>query len=474
MLKSGGAYIRCLAFSLLWGVLFSLGSSVLVCVGIDPETRWVSDSLSPLLGIWCGTSLSLSKVPSAKPQALGIGAAAGMSLVLLWLGFWLYVEGRLDPIRWWYQAFPRLSATHFFWWAGAVSVAMLGAFIGANAPRTLVRAQVALLMLIFAGAICLSRETGNYSDQKHEAISGYELRKWPVDTNGTVVRLLSFDFTKQPNLEVGIYDCARDESRPDDDANTTYMGQSLSVLVARLTTEAMSQGRQLVCVCNGGFFGAQGLGVAHHEEPIVQSGQAHYLVDLMRPREQTWFFAFQPLTGASNQARFQLLPRMSQQQLEQYGTVLGGVRPLRVKGESLALTPGAGGTKLRCSRTSVGWSADGNDFFILNVFDPDSEGASHLQQRMGWRQTGGWDVQQIQKFWEDRQVPFAVLFDGGESTQLAFRNAGTSFSYVPSGYQYSFTVGYLFQRPIQFTLPILPPDEAHRGVLNYVYVTAPR
>ena len=91
---------------------------------------------------------------------------------------------------------------------------------------------------------------------------------------------------------------------------------------------------------------------------------------------------------------------MSQQQLEQYTTVLGGVRPLRVNGESLALTPGAGGTNLKCSRTSVGWSADGNEFFILNVFDPDSEGASHLQQKMRWKQTGGWDVHQVQKFWE--------------------------------------------------------------------------
>jgi hypothetical protein len=105
------------------------------------------------------------------------------------------------------------------------------------------------------------------------------------------------------------------------------------------------------------------------------------------------------------------------------------------------------------------------------VHDPDGEAASQIQRRRHQAQTGGWDVNEVQRFWEQRQVPFALLFDGGESTQLAFRDAAGNYHNVSSGYQYSFTVGYYHQRPLLFTLPILPPSEAHRGVLNYLYVT---
>jgi hypothetical protein len=93
---------------------------------------------------------------------------------------------------------------------------------------------------------------------------------------------------------------------------------------------------------------------------------------------------------------------------------------------------------------------------------------------MHWTQTGGWDVPQVQQYWEKKGIPNALLFDGGESTQLAFRDSKGGFRYVDSGYQYSFTVGYLFQRPLVATFPILPPGEAHRGVLNYLYIDAPR
>jgi hypothetical protein len=92
---------------------------------------------------------------------------------------------------------------------------------------------------------------------------------------------------------------------------------------------------------------------------------------------------------------------------------------------------------------------------------------------MGWKQTGGWDVGEVQKFWEQKGVPDALLFDGGESTQLAFRGPEDKYHYFSSGYQYSFTVGYLFDRPLRFNLPILPPSEGRRGVLNYLYINGP-
>ena len=72
-------------------------------------------------------------------------------------------------------------------------------------------------------------------------------------------------------------------------------------------------------------------------------------------------------------------------------------------------------------------------------------------------------------------MPNALLLDGGRiDPSWRFIHPGDSFHYLASGYQYSFTLGYLFQRPLRFTLPILPPSEAHRGVLNYLYVDGPK
>ena len=167
-----------------------------------------------------------------------------------------------------------------------------------------------------------------------------------------------------------------------------------------------------------------------------------------------------------------MLPSIPWNSLGDYQTVLGGVRPLRIDGNSIPLKPGAGSTTLRCSRTSVGWSADASKFYVLIAYDTNSEAASQFRRKMHWAQLGGWDVAEVQRFWEQMGVPFALLFDGGESTQLAFRQPEGGYHYLFSGYQYSYTVGYLFQKPLLFTLPILPPSEAHRGVLNYLYVEA--
>lgn len=156
-------------------------------------------------------------------------------------------------------------------------------------------------------------------------------------------------------------------------------------------------------ISNGGFFGASGYSVAHHEEPIVQDGRVLYNVDLLRPKDQGWFFAVNSSTSViAGQPRFSMLPSIPWGKLGNYQTVLGGVRPLRVDGNSIPLKPGAGATTLRCSRTSVGWSADGDKFYILIVYDPDSEAASQFQRKMHWFHAGGWDVSDVQKFWEQR------------------------------------------------------------------------
>ena len=303
---------------------------------------------------------------------------------------------------------------------------------------------------------------------------GFSVERVGPKEDQTVVYVLTFDFAKEKRFRVGLYDCDSDDASPCDDANTTYMGQSLEGVTYKLDQQAQAVRGRLLAVVNGGFFGAAGFSVAHHEEPIVQDGHVLYDVDLLRPKDQAWFFTANSALGVlAGHPRFSMRPSIPWKELENYETVLGGVRPLRFEGRSIALAPGAGATTLKCARTSVGWSADGNKFYVLVVGDTESEAASQLQRKMSWTHFGGWDVRQVQQFWEQKGVPYALLFDGGESSQLSYRQADGDFRYLPSGYQYSYTLGYILERPLLVTLPILPPGEGRRGVLNYLYVAGP-
>lgn len=59
-------------------------------------------------------------------------------------------------------------------------------------------------------------------------------------------------------------------------------------------------------------------------------------------------------------------------------------------------------------------------------------------------------MRQVQEFWEKNNVPFAVLFDGGESTQLAWRTGQDSYTTSYCAWHLSYTVGYLWERPCDF------------------------
>ncbi len=166
-------------------------------------------------------------------------------------------------------------------------------------------------------------------------------------------------------------------------------------------------------------------------------------------------------------ARFAELPA-------QFDGALGGVRALIVNGEARALKPGMGGTTLKCSRTSVGWQ--GARFYVLSVRDPDGEAASlraNQREKAGELnvQVGGWDARQVQQFWQSRGVGNAILFDGGESTQLAFRTGAGGVFNSHSSYHFTRTPLTIKGKPLRFVLPMLPNFEANGGVLNYFYVS---
>jgi hypothetical protein len=454
-----GALVAAMGFSLL--------TSLLICLGLGPELRGFSDGAAPLLGLLVGGYLAAGTC-DWKP-----GARIGVTFVVAWLGFWFYVMGRVYPVFWITEGLTHLGLAHLGWWIAAVLVGALGGFLGGVRPLLF----SAFLGVLYFGGLILAVLLAAmlHGPFLAQAQGGPDVERIGPAADGTSGYFLTFDFQRQKRLNIGVYDCDSDDAKPFDDFNTTYMGQDLAALMRKLEFRAAPAHRQILCVINGGFFGASSLSVAHHEEPMVEEGRALYNVDLLQPKDQAWFFAVNsPNAVLAGRPRFTMFPDLAWGHFLDYQTVLGGVRPLRFEGQSVALKPGAGVTTLRCSRTSVGWSADGSKFYVLSVFDPDGEMASQWQRKSGGAQTGGWDVAEVQKVWEHKQVPFALLFDGGESTQLAVRRADGGFTCVPSGYQYSFTLGYLYQRPLRFTPPILPPSEAHRGVLNYLYVDGPQ
>ena len=69
--------------------------------------------------------------------ALRIGATAGISVVLFWLGFWLYVEGRFNSVIWvGIRPFPHLTSAHFYF-GGPLRCwrRSMGTLVGANVSR---------------------------------------------------------------------------------------------------------------------------------------------------------------------------------------------------------------------------------------------------------------------------------------------------------------------------------------------------
>ncbi len=455
-----------LLLALAASIGFSLLTSLTVCLGANPAIFQFADGFAPLLGIFTGAWIA------SRGGSWKAGALIGLVFVVAWLEFWMYAMGRWNPLLWMEEGLPRLTLAHLAWWGAALATGILGGLLR-KIPAVVFAGILALLfagVLIFANVSLPATDFPSDRDQKGAPTD----EQFGPEADGTTGYLHTFDFHNLSKLNVGIYDCDSDEAAPYDNSNTTYMGQDLAALLDKLNDQQAIARRQILCLINGGFFGASGWSVAHHEEPLVENGRALYNVDTLRPKDQAWFFAINsPNAVLAGRPRFSMPPSIPWDQLTNYQTVLGGVRPLISEGHPLELRPGAGVTTLKCSRTSIGWTADGGALFVLTVFDPDGELASAVQRKMGATQTGGWDATQVQKFWEDRHVPFALLFDGGESTQLAFRRPDGQYTIVPSGYQYSFTTGYLFRRPLRFTLPILPPSQAHRGVLNYFYIDGP-
>jgi hypothetical protein len=336
-----GVILRGFAFAFLASIGFSLLASLAICLGLDPETRRVADTMAPLLGLFTGTGVAV------RDGSWRAGLVIGCLYVALWLLLWLYLMARWNPIDWLHVGLPRLTAFHFRWWAVALAVAVSGAAL--RNRRTWFALTLTSGVLIWL--ICSFAYAHQCVDLDGRPIHGLLIERSGPTADGTVFYQLLVDADAPSFPEVFPYDCDQDYREPKRglDENTTFLGHDISAQVRQIDPQLSE--RTIVCAINGGFFGESGWSVAHHEEPMAINCEALYPVDLLRPRDQTAFFIVKPVDGRD---RFSIAYSVTPSEMKKE-TVLGGVRPLRVDGKSLPLEPGAGATGLRCSRTSVGW-----------------------------------------------------------------------------------------------------------------------
>lgn len=433
----------------LGGLLLSGWASLQIALGAHPESLQVIDWLAPSLSLFLLSWL------------LGRGHSwrAGCVVVLPNIVFWFLVHtaitSRFLP-EFWRDTVEQLRLEHLLWWSLAIAICLAGAALGARFSTS--KAMVGLVPVTFLIV--------SFVQWLSPRASGVQ-----IEPDGTSVRLLSFDLRQ---VTMGLYDADSDDSHPFDDRNATWLGQAMPTVWSKI---AAGEKREPLCVINGGFFGATGPLIGLHEAPLSTHGVTHYkssILDNDWP-EQNATLAWRRVNGLT---RLLILRHAAFDDLRKYDGALGGVRVLIEDGKLSNTKPGMGGATLKCSRTTIGWNRHTNQFWILSVRDPDGEASStrdnqiEKKSRRGGVQKGGWDVTQVQTFWQTHGATDAVLFDGGESGQIAERDFRGRWQWTHSSYHLTRTPGFWNQRPLRFVLPMLPPTIANGGVLNWFYVSA--
>jgi hypothetical protein len=278
--------------------------------------------------------------------------------------------------------------------------------------------------------------------------------------DGTVVRLVEFDFDQRPGLRFAIYDQDQDDSIPNDDTVDYWpMG------VAQATSHLNTVGKGVViAACNGLFFDTDGSlyppnGAAHHVAATVRNGVVHYNVGNHR-----WTFGVK--YGAHDAPAFALdhMPdRMTL--IRDFTFASGGAQCLIHDGKPLALRPFPGPDELpekqpvpstpaevghipvvdhiKTSRVSFGWTRDSRRLYLLFIRQGGTEGGSiqafrmrgmgsHAEARSRMLAQGGWDVADEQRFWEKLGIWDAINSDGGEVAQLALIDPDGRYDVYPA------------------------------------------
>lgn len=463
--------------ALLSGCVLYFIAYLLVALGFPQDGLEAASWVAPLLGVTLGAAWAGAR--AERPRRAGTLVALGV--VLLWLLGWCFLLGRCDLQLWVVQGLGWLTWQHLVAWGATIMTGSLAGNLGARVVPQKRRLLVRYLFLILPAGMLIAAGVRALQPHRITLAPGVTLRRDPSPArDGTTLTLVTLDFDKNPNLYLGLYETDTADASPGDDRDATWLGQSIRFALPKIQRRAAAHGRRVLFACNGGFFSFEGfsnrredaynlrdLMVGFHIIPIASDGKVQYFFNKMRFQDQVWHFGVNKRTDGP---RFTLTKSMDPAVWAGFETAIGGVRPLLMHGQPVALAPGNGNTTLKCSRTSIGWTQDGSKLYLLIAIDLDGEYSSVAQRQRG-RQTGGMNLRDLQSFWEQLGVPDAVLFDGGDSTQCAYR-LPAGYEYQRSGFLLSRTLGHLRGRPLRCPIPMLPPGQSYNGVMNYLYVGA--
>lgn len=269
---------------------------------------------------------------------------------------------------------------------------------------------------------------------------------WLTTTSdGTTVDLLEFDFAANPALRLELYDQDEDDAVPFDNQVMFYANA-----VGQVTRHLNELGRgPVLAAWNGLYFAVDDYtpdGLAHHIAPIVLNGEVYHLVGNHR-----WTFGVQYADG---RPRFKTLLLPDKATLaHEFTYAAAGAQCLIKDGQPLAMpaypargeripaksprpTEGEAGyipqlEFLRTSRTSMGWSADSQQLYLMEVKEPDREGVSIGAFMLRIPLMGGWTVADRQAFWVSFGVVGAVSVDGGDVMEMVYRRGDGRYVMLP-------------------------------------------
>ena len=274
---------------------------------------------------------------------------------------------------------------------------------------------------------------------------------WLDDTSsgdGTVCELIEFDFAANPNLRFEMIDQDGGDGNPWDN-HCLYWERG----AAQMTRDLNRKNQRVVALWNGLFFGYHGGSKwinkdAFHVSPVVVGGKVHAW-----GANHRWSFGVKTIGGKPS---FKTFHQPSNQVLKaNYDFASGGAqclirdgRPLKLRAYGLPSLPQPVQSTaketghipsfdwMKSSRTSVGWNREGSKMYLLFIKEGDSEGASITALKLGGgilglQLKGGWNVSDVQRFWQSLKVWGAINSDGGDVAQLTLLRPDQRYDLVP-------------------------------------------
>lgn len=305
-------------------------------------------------------------------------------------------------------------------------------------------------------------------------VLGPGVRAWSVVSgDGTLLRLMRFDFGANPRLKFSIWDNEAHDDKSGDNL-VKYWPSGVAQITKRLNQaweqdekasmwadadagmrRGKAHSRQVLAASNGAFFGYANkvpgpAGIAFHVGPVVLDGKIFF-----NGANHRWTFGTRKIEGRQVFGVVHLPDRAA---LSRFEWAAGSVQCLVKDGEPLKLepfprsrsdfkkqpvpsTPAEAGhipvfDHMKTCRVSLAWSRDSKVLWWLVVKEPDIEAGSAIALKQGLPVAGGWTVPDVQRFWlslrqsQGDHVWCAINSDAGDVAQMIWKS-GSAYEMIP-------------------------------------------